>query len=45
MFLMLVFSLILNILEYEIFLMVKFIGFWEYDVWWLFEKEINLMGM
>jgi len=34
-----------NTLEYESLPMVKPTGFREYDARWLFEKEINLMGM
>lgn len=38
-------SLTPNTLEYESLPMVKPTGFREYDARWLFEKEINLMGM
>lgn len=38
-------SLTPNSLEYESLPMVKPTGFREYDARWLFEKEINLMGM
>ena len=38
-------SLTPNTLEYETLPMVKPTGFREYDARWLFEKEINLMGM
>ncbi len=38
-------KLVPNTFEYESFPMVKPTGFREYDARWLFEKEINLMGM
>ncbi|WP_306141254.1 phosphomannomutase/phosphoglucomutase [Roseibium sp. MMSF_3412] len=38
-------SLTPNTLEYESLPMVKPTGFREYDARWLFEEEINLMGM
>lgn len=38
-------SLTPNTLDYEALPMVKPTGFREYDARWLFEKEINLMGM
>ncbi|WP_305988878.1 phosphomannomutase/phosphoglucomutase [Roseibium sp. MMSF_3544] len=38
-------SLVPNTYEYESQPMVKPTGFREYDARWLFEKEINLMGM
>ena len=34
-----------NTYEYETLPLVKPTGFREYDARWLFEKEINLMGM
>lgn len=38
-------ALIPNTFEYETLPLVKPTGFREYDARWLFEKEINLMGM
>ena len=38
-------SLAPNTLGYETLPMVKPTGFREYDARWLFEKEINLMGV
>ncbi|MBG6145851.1 phosphomannomutase/phosphoglucomutase [Labrenzia sp. EL_208] len=38
-------ELVPNTFEYESLPMVKPTGFREYDARWLFEKEINLMGM
>ena len=37
--------LVPNTYEYESGPMVKATGFREYDARWLFEKEINLMGI
>ncbi len=38
-------SLSPNTFEYELFPLVKPTGFREYDARWLFEKELNLMGV
>ncbi len=38
-------SLAINAYEFESAPMVKPTGFREYDARWLFEKEINLMGV
>jgi len=38
-------DLVANTLEYEVTPLVKPIGFREYDARWVFEKEINLLGI